>query len=88
MRRHQAFVKKYLAGWVRAVRKNMGLKQEKMSESLRMSVRSYTDIERGKSGFSATTLLFLLSLLPDEEIVRLVHEFRESIKNEEEHEAV
>ena len=88
MRKYKGFVKRFLIGWLREMRSTLGLTQEKMSESLRMSVRSYTDIERGKSGFSATTLLFLLSLLPDEEIVRLVHEFRESIKNEEEHEAV
>ena len=88
MRKYKGFVKRFLIGWLREMRSTLGLTQEKMSESLRMSVRSYTDIERGKSGFSATTLLFFLSLLKDEEILRLVHDFREGIKEEEDHEAI
>ena len=55
MRKYKGFVKRFLIGWLREMRSTLGLTQEKMSESLRMSVRSYTDIERGKSGFSATT---------------------------------
>lgn len=87
MRKHKAFVKKYLMEWVRAVRRKLGLTQEKMSESLCMSVRSYTDIERGRSGFSATTLLFFLALMTDEEVLQLVRGFREGVKQEEDHES-
>lgn len=83
MRKYRAFVKAYLAKRLLATRKELKLTQEKMSESLRMSVRSYTEIERGRSGFSATTLLFFLSGLPEEQALDVIRGFREGVEAEE-----
>ena len=40
-----------------------------------MSTRSYCDLERGKSGFSAVSLIILLADLPDDVMVWLVRGF-------------
>lgn len=83
MRKYTMLVRKHLAGWVRGTRAGEALTQEKMSERLRMSTRAYSNLEREKSGFSATTLMLYLSVLSKEEILRLVGEFREKFRQVE-----
>lgn len=87
MRKYRMFVRNFLSGWAKKAREERKLTQEKMAERLTMSVRSYADLERGKSGFSATTLLFFLSELPEEQAMQIVREFREGVRQVEEHEA-
>lgn len=53
------------------------LSQERMSEHLHMSRRSYVNLEYGKSCPDGTTLLQFLSLLTDSEILQMVHAYRD-----------
>ena len=87
MRVYKEFARAYLTPRLRPWRKERGFTQEKMAEKLRMSSRSYAELERGESGFSATTLLLFLCLLPDEEILEVVKVFLEGVLRLEEHEA-
>ncbi len=58
------------------VRADMKLTQDEMAQLLSMSLRSYTELERGKSGCSATTLvLFLIRICPDP--ITFLNELRE-----------
>lgn len=70
-------LKQWFSGYVREFRKKQRLSQEKMAELLHMTPRAYGDLERGKYCFSTQTLLFLFALLTEEEVVRIVNEFRE-----------
>lgn len=80
MRKLKSQSKAYLHYYVKQTRKQLGLTQEEMAARLSMSTRSYSDIERGKSGFSATTLLIFLSLLQDDkEILDIVHGFAKQV---------
>ena len=60
---------------VREFRVKMSLSQEDLAEKLRINVRNYQKLERGVHKPSAITLLFFLSLLPDQEILAFVHTF-------------
>ena len=51
---------------LKAVRKQLGLTQAAMSEKLHISERAYGELERGRSGLSAATLVHFLMLLSDE----------------------
>ena len=51
-----------------------------------MSARAYSDLEREKSGLSATTLMLYLAVLPEEDILRLIAEFQEKFRQAEESE--
>ena len=45
---------------VLAARKSFGLSQEKVASKLEMACRSYVDLEHGKTGCSALTLVLFL----------------------------
>lgn len=75
MRKFKSLLKPYLRKILHDSRKAVGISQEQMAALLRISPRSYGDLERGKSGFSAVTLVFFRALLPDEEIIRIVRGF-------------
>lgn len=87
MRVYKEFTKTYLVPMLKPWRKRHGKTQEDMAEELRMSSRSYGALERGKSGFSATTLLFFLALLSDEELLGVVRKFLSMVIWKEQHEA-
>lgn len=87
MRLYKEFTKTYLVTLLKPWRKARGLTQEEMAEKLRMSSRSYAALERGESGFSATTLLFFLALLSEEALLRVVREFLSEVNRKEQHEA-
>lgn len=72
MRVYKEIAQKYLPPRLRPWRKARDMTQEDAVELLRMSSRAYADLERGESGFSATTLLLFLAQLSDAEIVELV----------------
>ena len=80
MRKFQQELKVYLRGILLTTRQNLGLTQEKMAEKLRMSTRSYCDLERGKTGFSAVSLVFLLASVPPDTVIHILQSFLESIQ--------
>ena len=65
MREYKEFTKIYLTRRLKPWRENGGSTQEEIAEILRMSSRSYANPERGKNGFSSTTLLLFLAFLPN-----------------------
>lgn len=70
-------VKRYLAKYVCKIRVKQGLTKEKMAEYLRISPRSYFDLERGRFCFSGPSLIFFLAMLSDEDVICLLNDFRE-----------
>lgn len=87
MRVYKEIAQKYLSPQLRPWRKARAMTQEEAAELLRMSSRAYADLERGESGFSATTLLLFLAQLSDAEIVKLVRAFLKEVLKKEEQEA-
>lgn len=47
-------------------RNELGISQEEMAERLEMAVRSYIDLDHGKTGCSAVTLVLYLIYVCDE----------------------
>jgi len=83
MREYKDIAKDYLNPKLKPWRTEHKHTQEKMAEMLRMSPRSYADLEREESGFSATTLLLFLALLSDDEMIDLVQEFYRQVVQRE-----
>ncbi len=75
MRKYQPELKLYLSKVLPDVRHELGLTQEQMAARLRMTPRSYSDLERGETGPSAVSLAFLLYQLPTSEALRIVQAF-------------
>ena len=69
MRKFKTPLQLYLCDVLVNDRHNRKLTQEKMAELLYMTVRSYGALERGKSGFSAVTMILFLALLSDRKSV-------------------
>ena len=65
----------------KAVRKHLGLTQAAMSEKLHISEREYGNVERGRSGLSAATLLYFLMLLSDEGKLALLKKLEEELSD-------
>lgn len=63
----------------KTVRKQLGLTQAAMSEKLHISERAYGELERGRSGLSAATLLRFLILLSDEERSKFLEEIEQEM---------
>lgn len=76
MRRGTPILENYLRGQIYAYRIGNKLSQERMSESLKISTRSYADQEHGKMGFSALSLAYFLLLLKDHEVLELLKDLR------------
>lgn len=87
MRIYKTLTREFLSQYTDALRKRLDLTQEKMAESLRITYRAYGDLERGKYCFSAASLLFLLLLLEDEEVLDLLKGFHQRVSRFE-HETV
>lgn len=83
MRRYNLLVRAMLREMIWNYRKRAQYTQEDMAEKLHISPRSYVDQEHGKYGFSAVSLLFFLSILPDEEVLALVHTFEGKVEEED-----
>ncbi|MGM9622408.1 MAG: helix-turn-helix transcriptional regulator [Butyricicoccus porcorum] len=60
------------------------LSQETMSEYLRISPRSYVDIEHGRYGMSAHTLVMFMLMMSDTEVLQLIDELEEIASTEAE----
>lgn len=87
MRKFQPQLKVYLRDVLLSIRQSLGLTQDQMAEKLRMSTRSYCDLERGKMGFSAVSLVFLLVSIPPDMAIHILQTFLESIQELEQKEA-
>lgn len=85
MRRHKLLLQKLLVKEIRRYRAEKDMTQEAMAERLHVSTRSLSDLERGVFCLSAASLMFFLLLLPDEEVLRILGDFRALLKGEEEH---
>ena len=75
MSKHALLLKAYLYPYVKRARKDWRLTQEGMAERLRVSPRSYSDLEHGRSSFSAVSLVIFLTHFSDEKIVTIVRGF-------------
>ena len=87
MRVYKEITQKYQTPRLRPSRKARDMTQEDPAELLRMSSRAYADLERGESGFCATTLLVFLGQLSDSDIVDLVRAFLKVVLKKENQEA-
>ncbi len=77
---YKQFARTFFSGYARTLRGNRHLTQEEMSEQLHISWRSYSNLERGRSGFSAKSLLFLLLMLSQEETDLLLADLRVQLR--------
>ena len=67
----------------KTVRTHLGLTQAAMSEKLHISERAYSDLERGRRGLSAATLLYFLMLLSEEGRVQFLREIEHELEDDE-----
>ena len=86
MRKFKTQLQSYLCNVLARSRHDRGITQEKMAELLYLTTRAYGSLERGKSGFSAVTVILFLALLSDEGIVRVVRDFARLLPELEENE--
>ncbi|MBR2896208.1 MAG: helix-turn-helix transcriptional regulator [Oscillospiraceae bacterium] len=75
----------FLMKRIRTYRKSLHITQEMMAELLRISPRSYISLEHGDNGCSATTLMFFLLILTEEDLIRLREDFRTLVEQEDSH---
>ena len=83
MRQYKKLLQGLLVGWVKQYRVSNDITQEAMAEKLRISPRSYSDLEREIFCFSAVTLMFFLLILSKDEAVRLLEDFRILVDRED-----
>lgn len=69
----------YLSKQVRVFRRKEKYTQEIMAEKLHIASRSYFDLEHEISGFSAMSLIYFMVLLPEEEVLILVKNFKKML---------
>lgn len=82
---YKRLLQDFLAEQIRRFRAENGYTQEQMAEYLRISPRSYIDLEHNRYGCSAMTFIFFLLMLDIEEVIRLVNDFREQIERADRH---
>ena len=80
MRPYTALTASLFSKTLLALRSQKGLTQEKMAEQLRITSRAYSDLEHGKYGVSASTLLFLLSMMTPDEQHALLEQFKKEVQ--------
>ena len=86
MNPYKEMLRKFFSEYVSALRKRRGLTQEQMVEKLRITGRTYSDLERGIYFFSAVALVFLLLMLEEGEIKELLSPLRDEIEKVEDRE--
>lgn len=79
MHQYTDYIQPELETLIKVIRYKRHLTQEEMAECLRISPRSYSDLERGKSRFSGPSLLFFLLSLTDEEVLSVLSSLRSRI---------
>lgn len=80
---YKELLKHILASYADSLRSSRKLTQEQMAEQLRISNRSYSDLERGIYCFSASSLLFLLLQLDESARSSLLEDFRSAVEEME-----
>ena len=83
MYRYKEVIQIFLAERIKTSRKQHGLTQEAMAETLNISSRSYSYLESGTFCCSASTLMFYILILTDAELIQLRLEFRALVEKEE-----
>ena len=56
--------------------------QERMAESLHISARAYNNVKRDRQSLSASTLIFLLLMLSEEEVLAFLQDMRNLVEQE------
>lgn len=84
---YKRLLQDFLAEHIRRFRAEHSYTQEQMAERLRISPRSYIDLEHKRYGCSALTALFFLLMLDNEARMHLFNDFRELIEEADRHEA-
>ena len=73
-------LKGYLANHMRKTRKELGMTQAQMAEKLELDLRSYSNVDNGKSLCSTLTfILYLLYICPD--VPKLLDEIKETLES-------
>ena len=85
MHQYQPLLQRFLPERIKSHRSSLHVTQEIMSERLRISTRSYCDLECGKYACSAATLMFFLLTLPNDDILQLCTDFRALVEQEDSH---
>lgn len=84
---YKRLLQDFLAEQIRRYRRENGLTQERMAEALRISPRSYIDLEHGRYGCSMMTAIFFLVNLDKEPLFQLWNDLRELVKRADQHDA-
>lgn len=87
MRKFQPELKAYLRDVLLSTRQSLDLTQEQMAAKLHMSPRSYCDLERGVTGFSAVSLVFLLNAVSPDMALHILQAFPDFTQELEQKEA-
>ncbi len=65
-------------------REKMHFTQERMAESLHISARAYNNVKRDRQSLSASTLIFLLLMLSEEEVLAFLDDMRALVEQQSE----
>ncbi|WP_343247221.1 helix-turn-helix domain-containing protein [Diplocloster hominis] len=76
MRQYKLLLQGFLMDRILLYRSANQFTQEQMAELLHISPRSYFDLEHGKYGLSALTLIFFLLILSKTDVLNLLDEFQ------------
>lgn len=76
MRTNHEALQTYLRDRIRSYRTEHNLTQAAMADVLDISTRSYNEQERGRTGFSALSLVFFLLALTEEQVDLFLSELR------------
>ena len=85
MHQYKLLLQVFLQERIRVCRSCCGLTQETMAARLHITPRSYAYLEQGAHGLSATTLMFFLLVLTEEEVLQLRIDFQTLVERENEH---
>ena len=80
---YESYIQPFMTKTLKNARAKWRLTQANMSELLRISERSYSDLERGRSCASTGTFVCYLVMLEEVEIVQLVRELRAILEQAE-----
>lgn len=83
MHRYAKGLRPTLANKVYEIRTNRHYTQEDMAEHLRISPRSYSNLERGINGCSAMTLIYIMNMMTEPEKKNLFWELEDFIEQME-----
>ena len=85
MHRFRDALQVFLAERIKRSRKEHGYSQETMAEKLYISARSYSYLESGTYCCSASTLMFFILILSEDDMIQLRADFRMLVEKEKEY---